>query len=126
MKRIIAVAVLAATVGCTSITTPEGAKYRNAFFAKQIDTIQIEKQSGTNYVKVLVKGVKSDQQAVADTFKEGFQQGINGLRVYTGQGGGIQNQPATFTQEQVDDAVRRVLIRQSNSTQATVTEVKPK
>lgn len=111
------IAVLAVT-GCTSITTPDGSKYRNGIFSKQIDTIQIEKQSGTNYVKVLVKGVKSDQQAIADVFKEGFQQGVNGLRVYTGQGGSIQNAPAAPTQEQVNEAIRLYQIKASSSTTA--------
>jgi len=117
------IAVLA--VGCTSITTPDGAKYRNALFAKQFAELGIEKQTGTNYTKVTVKGYRSEAEAVAATFQAGFQQAINGLKVYTGQGATVNSAPA-FTQEQLEEAIRRVLIRQSNSTQATVTEVKPK
>ena len=116
MKASLFIIAVIALTGCTSITTPEGAKYRNAFFAKQIDTIHIEKQSGTNYVKVLVKGVKSDQQAVADVFKDGFQQGVNGLKVYTGQGGSVQNTQAAPTQEQVNEAVRLYQIKAASST----------
>ena len=111
------IAVLALT-GCTSITTPDGAKYRNAFFAKQIGELEIEKRSGTNSTIVRAKGVKSDQQAIADVFKEGFQQGVNGLRVYTGQGGSIQNAPAAPTQEQVNEAIRLYQIKASSSTTA--------
>jgi len=117
------IAVLA--VGCTSITTPDGAKYRNALFAKQFAELGIEKQTGTNYTKVTVKGYRSEAEAVAATFQAGFQQAINGLKVYTGQGATVNNAPA-FTQEQLEEAIRRVLIRQSNFTQATITEVKPK
>jgi len=117
------IAVLA--VGCTSITTPDGAKYRNALFAKQFAELGIEKQTGTNYTKVTVKGYRSEAEAVAATFQAGFQQAINGLKVYTGQGATVNNAPV-FTQEQLEEAIRRVLIRQSNFTQATITEVKPK
>ena len=124
-KTIIAGLIAVLAVGCTSITTPDGAKYRNALFAKQFAELGIEKQSGTNYTKVTVKGYRSEAEAVAATFQAGFQQAINGLKVYTGQGATVNNAPA-FTQEQLEDAIRRVLIRQSNSTQATVTEVKPK
>lgn len=124
-KTIIAGFIAVLAVGCTVIKTPDGATYRNGLFAKQIGELQIEKRSGTNYTKVTAKGIKSDAQAIADTFQAGFQQGVNGLKVYTGQGATVNSAPA-FTQEQLDDAIRRVLIRQSNSTQATVTEVKPK
>jgi hypothetical protein len=124
-KTILAGLIAALAVGCTSITTPDGAKYRNALFAKQFAELGIEKQTGTNYTKVTVKGYRSEAEAVAATFQAGFQQAINGLRVYTGQGATVNSAPA-FTQEQLDDAIRRVLIRQSNFTQATVTEVKPK
>ncbi len=124
-KTIIAGFIAVLAVGCTSITTPDGAKYRNALFAKQFAELGIEKQTGTNYTKVTVKGYRSEAEAIAATFQAGFQQAINGLRVYTGQGATVNSAPA-FTQEQLDDAIRRVLIRQSNSTQATITEVKPK
>jgi hypothetical protein len=124
-KTILAGFIAVLAVGCTSITTPDGAKYRNALFAKQFAELGIEKQTGTNYTKVTVKGYRSEAEAVAATFQAGFQQAINGLKVYTGQGATVNSAPA-FTQEQLDDAIRRVLIRQSNSTQATVTEVKPK
>lgn len=126
MKRIIAAAVLFLTVGCTSITTPDGAKYRNALFAKQIGELEIEKRSGTNSTIVRMKGLKSDAQAIADTFQAGMQAGVNGLKVYTGQGANVQNNAPAISQDQLDDAVRRVLIRQSNSTVQTITEVKPK
>lgn len=125
-KTILAGFIAVLAVGCTVIKTPDGATYRNGLFAKQIGELQIEKRSGTNYTKVTAKGIKSDAQAIADTFQAGFQQGVNGLKVYTGQGATVQNSAPAFTQEQLDDAIRRVLIRQSNSTQATVTEVKPK
>ena len=124
-KTILAGLIAVLAVGCTVIKTPDGATYRNGLFAKQIGELEIEKRSGTNYTKVTAKGIKSDAQAIADTFQAGFQQGINGLKVYTGQGATVNSAPA-FTQEQLDDAIRRVLIRQSNSTQATITEVKPK
>lgn len=124
-KTLIAVSLASLSIGCTSITTPDGAKYRNALFAKQFAELGIEKQTGTNYTKVTIKGYKSEAEAVAATFQAGFQQALNGLKVYTGQGATVNNAPA-ITQEQLDDAIRRVLIRQSNSTQATVTEVKPK
>lgn len=103
--------------GCTSITTPDGAKYQNVLFAKQIGELEIEKRSGTNSTIVRAKGIKSDAQAVADTFQAGFQQGVNGLKVYTGQGATVQNNaPVVVTQEQVDEAVRRYQVRASNST----------
>lgn len=124
-KTILAGFIAVLAVGCTSITTPDGAKYRNALFAKQFAELGIEKQTGTNYTKVTVKGYRSEAEAVAATFQAGFQQALNGLKVYTGQGATVNNAPA-ITQEQLDDAIRRVLIRQSNSTQSTVTEVKPK
>ena len=124
-KTLIAVSLASLAIGCTSITTPDGAKYRNALFAKQFAELGIEKQTGTNYTKVTIKGYRSEAEAVAATFQAGFQQALNGLKVYTGQGATVNNAPA-ITQEQLDDAIRRVLIRQSNSTQATVTEVKPK
>ena len=124
-KTLIAVSLASLSIGCTSITTPDGAKYRNALFAKQFAELGIEKQTGTNYTKVTIKGYRSEAEAVAATFQAGFQQALNGLKVYTGQGATVNNAPA-ITQEQLDDAIRRVLIRQSNSTQATVTEVKPK
>lgn len=124
-KTILAGFIAVLAVGCTSITTPDGAKYRNALFAKQFAELGIEKQTGTNYTKVTVKGYRSEAEAVAATFQAGMQAGVNGLKVYTGQGATVNSVPA-FTQEQLDDAIRRVLIRQSNSTQATVTEVKPK
>jgi hypothetical protein len=116
MKAPLLIIAVIALTGCTSITTPEGAKYRNAFFAKQIGDLEIEKQSGTNYTRVKIKSVKSSGQEVADVFKEGFQQGINGLRVYTGQGGSVQNAPAAPTQEQVNEAVRLYQIKAANST----------
>ena len=124
-KTIIAGFIAMLAVGCTSITTPDGAKYRNALFAKQFAELGIEKQTGTNYTKVTVKGYRSEAEAVAATFQAGLQQAINGLKVYTGQGATVNSTPA-FTQEQLEDAIRRVLIRQSNFTQATITEVKPK
>lgn len=124
-KTIIAGFIAVLAVGCTVIKTPDGAKYRNALFAKQFAELGIEKQTGTNYTKVTVKGYRSEAEAVAATFQAGFQQAINGLKVYTGQGATVNSAPA-FTQEQLEEAIRRVLIRQSNSTQATVTEVKPK
>ncbi len=124
-KTLIAVSLAALAIGCTSITTPDGAKYRNALFAKQFAELGIEKQTGTNYTKVTIKGYRSEAEAVAATFQAGFQQALNGLKVYTGQGATVNNAPS-ITQEQLDDAIRRVLIRQSNSTQATITEVKPK
>ena len=126
MKRIIAAAALVLTVGCTSITTPDGAKYRNTFFSKQIGELEIEKRSGTNSTIVRAKGIKSDAQAIADTFQAGFNQAVNGMKVYTGQGANVQNNAPAISQDQLDDAIRRVLIRQSNSTVATITEVKPK
>lgn len=126
MKRIIAAAALVLTVGCTSITTPDGAKYRNGLFSKQFAELEIEKKSGTNSLTVKIKGYKSDAQAIADTFNNGFNAGVNGLKVYTGQGATVQNNAPAISQDQLDDAIRRVLIRQSNSTVATITEVKPK
>ncbi len=124
-KTVLAGFIAVIAIGCTSITTPDGAKYRNALFAKQFAELGIEKQTGTNYTKVTVKGYRSEAEAIAATFQAGFQQAINGLKVYTGQGAAVNNSPA-ITQDQLDDAIRRVLIRQSNSTQATITEVKPK
>ncbi len=124
-KTILAGFIAVIAIGCTSITTPDGAKYRNALFAKQFAELGIEKQTGTNYTKVTVKGYRSEAEAIAATFQAGFQQAINGLKVYTGQGAAVNNSPV-ITQDQLDDAIRRVLIRQSNSTQATITEVKPK
>lgn len=127
MKRIIAAAALVLTVGCTSITTPDGAKYKNGLFSKQFAELEIEKRSGTNSLTVKIKGYKSDAQAIADTFQSGMQAGVNGLKVYTGQGSTVQNNaPAVVTQEQVDEAMRRYQIRASNSTVQTITEVKPK
>lgn len=126
MKRIIAAAALVLTVGCTSITTPDGAKYRNGLFAKQFAELEIEKKSGTNSLTVKIKGYKSDAQAIADTFNNGFNAGVNGLKVYTGQGATVQNNAPAISQDQLEDAIRRVLIRQSNSTVQTITEVKPK
>jgi len=126
MKRIIAAAALVLTVGCTSITTPDGAKYKNGLFSKQFAELEIEKRSGTNSLTVKIKGYKSDAQAIADTFQAGMQAGVNGLKVYTGQGSTVQNNAPAISQDQLEDAIRRVLIRQSNSTVATITEVKPK
>lgn len=126
MKRIIAAAALVLTVGCTSITTPDGAKYKNGLFDKQFAELEIEKKSGTNSLTVKIKGYKSDAQAIADTFNNGFNAGVNGLKVYTGQGATVQNNAPAISQDQLEDAIRRVLIRQSNSTVQTITEVKPK
>ena len=69
---------------------------------------------------------KARFEANAATFNNGFNAAVNGLKVYTGQGATVQNQPIAITQDQIDEAVRRNMIRQSNSTAATVTEVKPK
>lgn len=69
---------------------------------------------------------KARVEANAAIFNNGFNSAVNALKVYTGQGATVQNQPIAINQEQVDEAVRRNMIRQSNFTAATITEVKPK
>ncbi len=76
MKAIIAIIAVAALTGCTSIKTPDGSVYRNTIFTKQFSELQIEKTSGTNSVKVHVKGFKSDAAAIADAVSEGITKGI--------------------------------------------------
>jgi uncharacterized protein YceK len=76
MKALFATIAVIALTGCTSITTPDGAKYSNMLFSKQIGDLEIEKQSGTNYTKVKIKGFQSEAASIVKAASEGVATGL--------------------------------------------------
>ncbi len=72
MKRIVPIVLLAALAGCTSITTPSGATYRNFGFEKKFSELTI---TGTNGTALRVKGWTSEASAIAGAVAEGFAKG---------------------------------------------------
>lgn len=151
MKRIIAAASLAAILsGCGSLSGLSTAKIEftdgtNKWSIVQpkkvtIQDLKVNPRTGELSVKRYTSSPsaeavnaqadleKARAEASSATFNNGFNAAVNGLKTYMGQGATVQNQPVaqTFTQEQLEEAVRRVFIRQSNSTVQTITEVKPK
>jgi hypothetical protein len=72
MKRIVPIVLLAALLGCTSITTPSGATYRNFGFEKKFSELTI---TGTNGTSLRVKGWTSEASAIAGAVAEGVAKG---------------------------------------------------
>ena len=68
MKKIAALISVLALAGCsTTITTPDGWKYTNRGFNKNIGSLSLE-QKGTNHFKLKAEGWKSDNQQMAEAW----------------------------------------------------------
>ena len=73
MKPRYALALLcAALVGCTTIETPSGAKYRNFGFEKRFSSLTYQ---GTNGTRFEIKGYTSEASAIAGAVAEGIAKG---------------------------------------------------
>jgi len=135
MKRIITVAVISVlATGCSSIH--ESAQTRvdqngtNRITTVKINTLfdakavvdKINASNGATH-RLGAQGVEADSSSDVVKKMTELLLAVKGVNATSPEAPKVQ--PA-FTQEQLDDAVRRALIRQSNSTAATVTEVKPK
>jgi ABC-type uncharacterized transport system permease subunit len=70
--RLILALVCAALVGCTTIETPNGAKYRNFGFEKRFASLSYQ---GTNGVRFEIKGWTSEASAIAGAVAEGIAKG---------------------------------------------------
>ena len=135
MKKTVTLALLSAiAIGCSSINqhaeTRVDQNGTNRITSIKIHTLfdakavvdKIRASNGTTH-NLGAQGVS--EESSSDVVKNMTQlllaiKGVNS----TTQEAPKPQQP--FTQEQLEDAIKRVLIRQSNSTPATITEVKPK
>lgn len=66
------VLICAASVGCTTIETPAGAKYRNFGFEKRFSSLSYQ---GTNGVRFEIKGWTSEASAIAEAVAAGLAKG---------------------------------------------------
>jgi outer membrane lipoprotein SlyB len=69
---ILGVCIAALVAGCTSITTPSGATYRNFGFEKKFSELTITATNGTS---LKVKGYTSEASAIAGAVAEGVAKG---------------------------------------------------
>ena len=69
---ILGVCIAALVAGCTSITTPSGATYRNLGFEKKFSELTITSTNGTS---LKVKGYTSEASAIAGAVAEGVAKG---------------------------------------------------
>lgn len=133
-KTLLAVTLAALAIGCSSIH--ESAQTRvdqngtnrittikiNTLFDAKAVVDKIRASNGATH-SLGAQGVEADSSSDVVKKMTELLLAVKGVNATSPEP--PKAQPA-FTQEQLDDAVRRALIRQSNSTAATITEVKPK
>lgn len=69
---LLGVCIAAMVAGCTSITTPSGATYKNFGFEKRFSELEITSTNGTS---LKVKGYTSEASAIAGAVAEGITKG---------------------------------------------------
>lgn len=149
MKRIIAAASLAAILsGCgslsglstakikftdgtnnLSIVQPKNVSFKGLKINPKTGELSIERYTSSLDAELAHAQSETERariDATSASFNNGLKMGRDSFMTYMGQGANVNQQPASITNEQLEEAVRRVLIRQSNSTVQTITEVKPK
>lgn len=72
-RLFLVVLICAAAAGCTTIETPNGAKYRNFGFEKRFSSLSYQ---GTNGVRFEIKGYTSEASAIAGAVAEGIAKGV--------------------------------------------------